>query len=386
MKRALTACAVLFCAVLIACAALFWILPKSTFSETEKRALSVAPMPTLTRLCSGAWSKQLSAYFADHFPLRQQLIVLKGATELGLGKGENNGILYAKGRLARRLFAMRTPNGKGSRTDRISLEQVEASCNGLIRAAENLDVPFVALLTGRNLDIYPSDFSYPAIDFDTLQAALTERLAGRVVCPELVTLFRQDADGLYYRTDHHWTTAGAYLGYCAAMEALGAADSVIPESDFCKKTVSADFRGTLWSAIGALPWIQPDEVTVWLRGNEQEFTVTADGRVLDGFYQWERLQEKDHYALFLDGTHDVVTIQRTDGTRRPVLLILRDSFGSSIAPFLAQHYDLVLLNLSSVHHDYTSLSSLAQEYCADAALLVYTLENVLTSDKLSRLS
>lgn len=386
MKRSLTVCAVLFCAVLLGMAFLFWLLPKSNFSETEKRALNTAPAPTLGQLCSGAFAKRFSAFFADHLPFRQQLIALKGTTELGLGKGENNGILYANGRLARRLFAMRTPDGRSVQTDRIPTAQVEASCNGLIHAAENLNVPFVALLTGRNLDACPAAFSYPLVYSDALQAALSEQLNGRVNCPDLIARFRKTAGDLYYHTDHHWTTEGAYLGYCAAMEALGSADDILPESDFRKKIVSTSFRGSLWSAIGAMPWIQPDTVTIWHRGNEQDFTVTADGRELDGFYQWERLNGKDHYALFLDGTHDVVTVQRADGEKRPVLLILRDSFGSSIAPFLAQHYDLVLLNLSSTHRDLTKISLLAEEYRADAVLLVYTLENLLTSDKLSRLS
>ena len=123
---------------------------------------------------------------------------------------------------------------------------------------------------------------------------------------------------------------------------------------------------------------------VWYRGNESDFTVTADGRELGGFYAFSRLESGDSYAIFLDGTHDVVTV-RKQGEARPCLLVIRDSFASSLAPFLAQHYDLVLLNLSSTRSDFTDVSALATEYDADAVLLVYTLENLLTADKLPRL-
>ena len=105
---------------------------------------------------------------------------------------------------------------------------------------------------------------------------------------------------------------------------------------------------------------------------------------MEGLYSYSYLEKKDKYSVFLDGTHDVVTITK-EGEDRPTLLLLKDSFANSLAPFLAQHFDLVLLNLSSTRNDYTNLSERVAEYGADRALLVYTLENVITADKLSRL-
>ena len=104
---------------------------------------------------------------------------------------------------------------------------------------------------------------------------------------------------------------------------------------------------------------------------------------MSGFYSDSYLEKKDQYSFFLDGTHDVVTIKK-EGEARPTLLILKDSFANSMAPFLAQHFDLVLLNLSS-RKDFTNITALAEEYGADRALIVYTVENVVTADKLSKL-
>ena len=89
--------------------------------------------------------------------------------------------------------------------------------------------------------------------------------------------------------------------------------------------------------------------------------------------------------MFLDGVHDVVTIQKSGEEDRPTLLLLKDSFANSIAPFLARHFDLVLLNLSSTRTDFTNASFYAEKYSADRVLLLYTLENVITADRLSRL-
>ena len=79
----------------------------------------------------------------------------------------------------------------------------------------------------------------------------------------------------------------------------------------------------------------------------------------------------------------MVTVEK-EGEDRPTLLIFRDSFASSLAPFLAQHFDLVLLNLSS-RRDFTNVTESAREYGAHRVLVVYTLENLITSDKLSKL-
>lgn len=385
MRSTLTVCAVLFCVLLFGMALGFWLAPKHAFSEIEKRALERFPKPSIDAFWNGTYCKKTESYYADHLPGRTELVGLKARVELLLGKGENNGILLGRGgRLARWSFEMRTPNGETEQTDRYSSEQVVAACEGILRANDSLSVPFAVLLTGRNIDVYPSAFSYPIDHSDALNRAVQTALGDSVAAPDLISLFRASEGDLYYRTDHHWTTEGAYLGYRAAMAALGREEEILPANAFRRETVATDFYGTLWAASG-MRWIQPDRIAIWLRGNEDTFTVTADGRELDGFYNLSRASGSDGYALFLDGTHDVVQITQTGTENRPHLLVLRDSFGSSVAPFLAQHYDLTLLNLSSTRQDFTDVSELAEEYRADAVLLVYTMENLLTANKLPRL-
>ena len=82
----------------------------------------------------------------------------------------------------------------------------------------------------------------------------------------------------------------------------------------------------------------------------------------------------------------MVTVTLPATSPRPKLLILKDSFANALAPFLAQHFDLVLLNLSSTKQNFTNLSHLADLYQPDRVLLVYTIENLITADKLERLN
>jgi len=195
---------------------------------------------------------------------------------------------------------------------------------------------------------------------------------------------RYDAgEQVYYRTDHHWTTLGAYYAYAELMRSFGMEAEIIPMEAFTRQVASNDFYGTSWSA-GGMKQVAPDALEIWLLGNEDAFCVTADGRELGGLYSQSYLAKKDKYSVFLDGTHDVVTVKK-EGEERQTLPLFKDSFANALAPFLAQHFDLVLLNLSSTRNDYTDIGARVAEYGADRALIVYTLENVITADKLNRL-
>ncbi len=378
---------VLFCLLLFGFSLAFLILPDHSFSEEENRSLRSLPKWSLDALLSGKLGEEFNDYFADQFPLRDTLVGIKGASELMLGKGENNGILLGKnGQLAKRLFDAYGSDGAVP-LDGFDRAHIRACAEGLKRVDGQLEIPFSVLLTGRTVDIAASAFSYPPDISNALQETLRDSLGGRVSCVETVPVLRERygaGEYVYYRTDHHWTTLGAYYAYVEVMKSFGMEGEILPVDAFQRETVSDGFYGTAWSA-GGMKHVAPDSIEIWTLGNEQDFAVTADGRELPGFYSRSYLAKKDQYSLFLDGTHDVVTVQKRSGETRPTLLILKDSFANSLAPFLAQHFDLVLLNLSSTRRDFCDLSHFAAHYGADRVLLVYTIENVMTADKLTRL-
>ena len=237
------------------------------------------------------------------------------------------------------------------------------------------------------MDIAASAFAYPDEYSKALLEALYEGIGAEVNAVDTVPMLRalyENGEYVYYMTDHHWTTLGAYYAYAEWMRSIGMEDEIIPAQAFEKQTVSTSFYGTAWSA-GGMKMIAPDSIEFWTLGNEDEFCVVADGTELDGFYSTRYLSRKDQYSAFLDGTHDVVTVTKKNDEDRQTLLILKDSFANSIAPFLAQHFDLVLLNLSSARTDFTDITTRAAEYQADAVLLLYTVENIVTADKLEKL-
>ncbi|MBE6552806.1 MAG: hypothetical protein E7666_00530 [Ruminococcaceae bacterium] len=382
---------VLFLTLLFGFSLAFFLMPDRAFSEQENRSLRTFPPFTLERLCNGSFGDDINDYFADQFPLRDSLVGWKGVTELGLGKGENDGILLGKnGQLAKRLYEIKTVDGEkiAVALDTFDPARIEAATNGINRLSQNLEVPLTVFLTGRTIDVAASAFSYPTEQSDALLSAIYREIDPSVEALNSVPMFRARYDSgeyVYYKTDHHWTTRGAYYAYTELMRTWGMEDEILPISAFSRETVSDSFYGTAWSAAG-MKFVKPDTMEIWYRGNERDFSVVADGVALDcGLYNLNYLAKKDKYSTFLDGTHDVVTVTKKGEQTRPTLLILKDSFANAAAPFLAQHFDLVLLNLSSVRGDFSNVSALAGEYQADRVLLLYTVENLVTASKLDDL-
>ncbi len=388
MKKLTWLTSLSFLLIVFGFALCFWILPDRSFSREEQRGLASFPKVSLARLASGAFGEDLRIYFCDQFPLRDTFVAVKGGGEFALGRGENNGILLENGILARRRFSVLCSDGQVKNTDALDRDSIRLASEAINRVSERYGDVFTVLLTGRNVDIYADRLSYPDQMQNSLAKWLGEDLSENVSRVETVSVLRERArldEEIYYRTDHHWTTRGAYLAYCEILRSWGMESQILSEESFEKVTVSEEFYGSLWSA-GGMKWVSPDRVELWLLGDEEEYTVTLDGRRQVGFYTMDRLSRKDHYSVFLDGVHDVVTVTRGEDDARPTLLLIKDSFANSLAPFLARHFRLVLLNLSSTKNDYTDVGKQLERYGADRVLLVYSLENVITSDKIRRLS
>ncbi len=368
----------------------FWLIPDKSLSARENRALQTLPQMSVQAFLSGELSGAYNDYYADQFVARDLLVGLKGRLELLTAKGGNNGILLgANGQLAKRLFSTARTNGNAAEdSDLIDAEHLKNAAAGINRAASNAEVPFAVILTGRTLDVAASAVSYPTDGSEQMLEILRTNLQEGAGYLDLVPFYQdryESGEYVYYRTDHHWTTLGAYYAYCEIMKAFGMENDIILAENFQKETVSSNFYGT-FAAKSGFYFVGADSIELWHLGNEDDFLVTADGRTLDGgFYNRAHLNGNDQYSVFLDGTHDVVNITKKDGTDRPTLAIFKDSFANAVAPFLAQHFDLVIYNLSSPRTDYTDVSAYSRECDADFSLVLYTLGNVIETDKMNRL-
>ena len=373
---------VLFCGILFSLSILFVLIPDTAFSQHENRNLASFPTFNEDTFFSGEFASDLNVYFADQFPFRNAFVNLQARTELLLGKGENNGVLYSYNQLAVKDFnAYQSRMLITDNTDRIYLDTVKAQLNVLDQFSKTVKIPMATVLPGRTIDVCDNSFAYDRPDGDAVFEAMSALLSEDCGYIDSLSILRNRFDsGEYvtYKTDHHWTTLGAYYVYCEIMKEFGREDKIIPASNFRIECVE-NFSGTT-AAKANFPFYEKDVLELWHLSDDESYAVTVDGIALDGFYARSYLDVADKYSVFLDGTHNVTEIRKT-GEERDTLLIAKDSFANCLIPFLAREFDIVALNLRTN----TNLSAAIETYSADALLIVYNVENIITSADLGNM-
>ncbi len=368
-SRFLSAC---FCVFLGGLLAWHLLLPDRDRSDVENRTLAQFPEFSWEDLKDGSFTKGVEEYFADQFPLRDQWTGLKARAEQVLGKREFNGV-YLCGDA---LIAKVEPPKDG-------LE--EKNLSYVSRLAESAEVPVYLGLIPSAAEIWRDRLPRGAESWD--QAAFIARAAELegVEPIDFLTALRDHAgertwEGIFYRTDHHWTTLGAYYGYAALMEALGRGGEV-PEPEAVRARdlpVSNGFQGTLYSQSG-IHWLEPDSIEFWVEESGLTVTSWRDGTPKEaGLYDWDYLGKKDKYSAFLGGNQPLCVIQNPEGEGK--LLVIRDSYADSLAPFLALRFEEVHL-LDPRYYRY-SAAKYAEDKGLDAIAVVYSVPNFITDRNL----
>lgn len=157
-------------------------------------------------------------------------------------------------------------------------------------------------------------------------------------------------DDLYFSTDHHWTSHGAYLAYREIATALG--KTPLSEDSFKVELACDSYRGSDW---GKSPkpedYTVHDSIELYYSDDYEDYVTTVvshpydtveNDRVLGGMYCMEKLESWDPYTVYFEGNTPYITIR--NGEERETLMMVRDSFASALAPFLVLHYDIVMID------------------------------------------
>ena len=281
-KAAQRVTAVFFCVFLAGFGLVHLLLPDRTFSPIENRNLSSKPVFTWSALADGSYTADLEKYLADQFPLRDSWMGLKTRYEYLLGKRLFHGVYLCGDRLI-------------SKVEECS--RAEQNADYLRRLGEKTELPVYLGLIPTAAEIWRDQLPKGAGSFD--QAAYLERV--REMCPDLIwvdmsgVLAEHAGEEIYYRTDHHWTSLGAYYGYTALLAALGETPAPLGEGE----TVSDDFLGTLYSSSG-VHWLQPDTIERYVSSEGVTVEDVAAGKT-HGLYEDSFLEQKDQYASFMGG-------------------------------------------------------------------------------------
>lgn len=346
-----------------------WLLlsPKKDFSENENRYLTKFPVLSAKSMLDGTYTESLSDWLADHFPQRDFFVGLKSQTEILSGRKEINHIYIAKEDYLIEQYA------QPQNTQRI-IDTLTRFYEKVSQAEVNINLMLVPTAVTIHKDLLPQNA--PASNqLETVQSIYTATGIPKIDCTEF--LFTGISEGqLYYRTDHHWTTLGAYYGYLA----FCAAKNLQPVSltSLQKQTVTEDFAGTLYSKVNDYNH-KKDSITVY-NNPEDHLTVTYTdtGEVSDSLYNFDYLTEKDKYSLFLNNIHSLIEIENQTSSSEDVLMLIKDSYANSIVPFLAHHYRKIYVFDTRYYKDGPS-SFLSEHKEINDILLLYNM-NTLDTD------
>lgn len=183
---------------------------------------------------------------------------------------------------------------------------------------------------------------------------------------------------LYFNTDTHWAPLGAYWAYTAFCEAAN--QTAAPLSDFTVSTVE-DFTGYLYTATGESCLAEnPDHIDLYEPGFDYTIELSYDGvsfTELSGMYAPD---EGMGYSMVLWGDNPLVRITNHDDASGRKLLLVKDSYGNAIAPFLAANY-------SEVHvADFRSFPGKLPAYCQENGITdVLFFNNVMSANTYSQI-
>lgn len=342
-------------------AAVSLLCPDRSFSELENRNLRPVPELTVNRFTSGRYMLEAEEYVSDQIALRDGWVAIKALGEKITGKQENNGIYFAAGDTLIRRIDEPDPEilTKNIETMNAFLSETDAKVLfGLIPSAA---------------DIWRGRLPAGAPSAD--EKRWIQEICGRVEAPSVdlhsILACRSDEE-IYYRTDHHWTSLGAFYGANAILKSLGMEELELDH--YTPRSVSDSFRGTNHSSAGAW-WTEPDTITAYIPEEGKTVISNFTGREEPGrLYVPEQLEVKNKYAYFLGGNQPLCVIRSQSGG--PKILVIRDSYSDCLAPFLTERFGEV--HLFDLRYNRLSVLDYVREQGIDTVLVLYSFETYIT--------
>jgi hypothetical protein len=367
MKKSYSAAVTgLFCLFLGGIFGVSLLLPKVEFSPLENRYLQKLPTLTLESLQDGTFMEDAEDYAADHIAGRDFWVALKAWSERLSGKRENNGVYFAQ------------DDTLINRVEEPDMDKLERDMGYVDALVGNVSVPVYFGLIPSAAAVWSDKLpagAPTADEFSIIDQLYFSTGAETVDLADALLAHKDEA--IYYRTDHHWTSLGAFYGANALLESMGM--EPLDLSDFSKNTVSDQFYGTIFSSSG-VRWVQPDSIDTYVPEQGIQVTSYFTGQPEEGsLYVDSYLDKKDKYSYFLGGRQPLCVIE-TELTDAPRVLLIRDSYADSLAPFLTQRFSEI--HLIDPRDNLNSIQSYVADNDIDAVVVLYSFSDFASDGNL----
>lgn len=310
---------------------LFLILPDKEYSLSERRKLQQKPKVSFDAVLKGKYMTSFEKYSMDQFPFRESLRKIKTIAVTDIFQMKDKNKLY---KYKDYIVSMDYPLNKESilyATDRFKYIK-DTYLN------ENNNI-YMSIIPDKN--IFLGEISgHPYIDFYDMENIAKENMPYASYISVRHLLNEED----FYKTDTHFKQENIVDVAKELTEAMG----TFIDTDYKVVDTKHDFYGVYYGQYKGKS--DPDNISYLTNDTIENMTVFDGENNKDiPVYNMELLKGKDPYEIFLSGPLSLVTITNPKAQNDNRLIILRDSFGSSIAPLMATGYkETVLIDIRYV--------------------------------------
>lgn len=338
---------------------LYLIIKDEDFSILENRPLEKFPTANYNSFISGEFSSKLNSYLEDHFPFRNNFITLNSYFNIYLGREDINDVYLGKNNYLIEMFndldlSITDKNiffiNKLSKRNNVSLMLIPTSTEILKHLLPKFSV---------NVD----QEKY----LDYIKNSLSENV--KFINPTTY-LKNKNMDYIYYKTDHHYTTLGAYYSYLEFCKSF----NITPLSlnEFNIKKISNNFLGSLSSKTNLINQ-EKDSIYIFNPLKENPLNVYYMDKTSNSLYEFSHLDnERNQYNIFLDNNHPLIKI-KTSIKNNEKILIIKDSYANSFIPFLTNHFNEI--HVIDLRFYSSNITNYLEENNFSNILLYYNVKN-----------
>ena len=344
------------------------------FSELENRKLSQMPILSLKSYIDTSFSSDYEKYINDQFFLRDNWIDLKSRIEYLLGKRENNDIIFGKENYLFKKFIT------------FNDEMLENNLNSIITFTNNYNKEVDFFIIPNSYAVYDelTPRYLPLVDQLSLINSINSYLSLKSndhintinVAEELL---KNKDDYIYYKTDHHWTSYGAYLAYLTYMDYLGL--EIVDINNLEKITIN-NFLGTYYNRSKYFK-ADSDLITYY---NILGLHIEIDGKEKLSLMDLDKFKGSDKYSAFLwgnNGLTKVINENISEERKGSSILIFKDSYANSFIQFLSYNYEII--DIIDLRYFKESIRNFMKDKDYNEILIMYSFNNLSSDINIRRL-
>ena len=351
--------------------------PKRDMIELENRKAAQFPAFSVEALLDGRWQSGFARWMQDQFLLRDAWInTQRAADEIVFQKAEEGGILLGKDQwMFTKLFTI----------DDATRQQTAKNVQAVAEFAARYPGKVTFLLAPSASVIYPEALpaGAPMADENALLDDIFAQVGESAAVIDLREPFTARRDEyLYFKTDHHWTTNGAYRAY----EQFCALKGLTPfDRDAHEAVTVEDFQGTHYSATRL--WdVENDTITYYPLPNQMTiYNITGEAQyepmTTENLINTDKFATRDKYAAFLDGNNGYSVIE---GDGEGSILVVKDSYANSFIPYLTANYEKI--GVVDFRNFKYGLDSTIEREGYDEVLILYNFQTFISDTDLIYIS